>query len=103
MIVPETLINSRFPKKNRFNSITIIEDELFNDTENPICIICFDGKSKPYEQIKVYKNDTFLGNLGYFEKLRMAPRKDLYVKFNSVAGQIALRAVDGVILDKPIS
>ena len=51
----------------------------------------------------MYKNETFLGTLGYFEKLRMAPRKDLYVKFNSVAGQIALRAVDGVNPDKPIS
>src|SRR3989344_9638964 len=36
MIIPETFINSSFPK-NRLKSITILEDQLFNDTENPIC------------------------------------------------------------------
>ena len=96
MIVPETFINSKFPK-HRLTSITIIEDQLFDDTENPVCVICYDNK------IKVYKNDKMLGTLGYFEKMRRTPQKNIYIKFNSPKGQIALRAVDTTDPARPIS
>jgi len=102
MIIPETFINSKFPK-NRLVSITIIEDQLFNDTENPICVICFDNKQKSYDQIDVYKNDQLIGTLGYFEKMRRTPHKNIYMKFNAPKGQIALRAVDTTNPQKPIS
>ena len=102
MIIPETFINSRFPK-HRLTSITIIEDQLFNDTENPVCVICFDNKNKTYDKIKVYKNDKMLGTLGYFEKMRRTPQKNIYIKFNSPKGQIALRAVDTTDPARPIS
>lgn len=102
MIIPETFINSKFPK-NRLVSITIIEDQLFNDTENPICIICFDDKNKSYDQIDIYKNENLIGNLGYFEKMRRTPQKNIHLKFNAPQGQIALRAVDTTNPQKPIS
>lgn len=102
MIIPETFINSKF-SKNRLVSITIIEDQLFNDTENPICVICFDNKNKLYNQINIYKNDKLLGNLAYFEKMRRTPRKKVFMKFNSSKGQIALRAVDATDPKRPIS
>ncbi|MBU2220238.1 hypothetical protein KJ665_03810, partial [Patescibacteria group bacterium] len=93
--------NSKLPK-SRLASITIIEDLLFNDTENPICVICFDNKNKEYNQIDVYKNDELLGDLGYFEKMRKMPHKNIYMKFNAPTGQIALRAVDTTNPQKPI-
>ncbi len=102
MIIPETFINSRFPK-NRLVSITIIEDQLFNDTENPICVICFDNKNKSYDQIEVYKNNGPLGSLGYFEKMRRVPQNNIQMRFNMPNGQIALRAVDTTNPKKPIS
>ncbi|OGF64278.1 hypothetical protein A2661_00860 [Candidatus Giovannonibacteria bacterium RIFCSPHIGHO2_01_FULL_45_24] len=102
MIIPETFINSGFPK-NRLISVTIIENQLFNDTENPVCVICFDNKNKLNDKIKVYKNDKLLGNLSYFEKMRKIPHKNIYMKFNSPKGQIALRAVDTTNPQKPIS
>ena len=102
MIVPETFINSKFPK-SRLVSITIIEDQLFNDTENPVCVICFDNKSKSYDQIDVYKNEKLIGKLGHFEKMRRIPHKSIYMKFNAPEGQIALRAVDATKPTKPIS
>lgn len=102
MIIPETFINSKFPKY-RLSSITIIEDMLFNDTENPICVICFDDKQKKYDEIKVYKNETFLGNLAYYENCRKYPTNNFYIKFNSLNGQIALRAVDTTSPQKLIS
>lgn len=102
MIIPETFVNSRFPK-NRLVSITIMEDQLFNDTENPVCVICFDNKNKTYDQIDVYKNDELIGKLGFFEKMRRVPNRSIYMKFNVPTGQIALRAVDTTNPQKPIS
>src|SRR3990167_3945429 len=37
VIIPETFINSSFPK-NRLVSITILEDNPFDDTETPVCV-----------------------------------------------------------------
>ncbi len=102
LIVPETFINSKFPK-NRLVSITIIEDQLFHDTENPICVICFDNKNKSHDKIKIYKNEEFLGNLDFFEKMRRSPKNSVFIKFNSLKGQIALRAVDTTNPQRPIS
>lgn len=102
MIIPETFINSKFPK-GRLVSITIIEDQLFNDTENPICVICFDNKVKNSDLIDVYKNEKLIGTLGYFEKLRRTPQNNIYIKFNVPEGQIALRAVDTTNPQQPIS
>lgn len=101
MIIPETFINSSFPK-HRLSSITIIEDLMFNDTENPICVICFDDKNKTYDHVKVYKNENYIGDLGSFEKMRKRPKRHIDIKFNSLKGQIALRAVDTTKIEKPI-
>ncbi len=93
-IVPETFINSNFKHKYRLNSITIIEENCFDDTETPVCVLCFDGRAKEYSEIKVYKNDKYLNNLDYYEKLRLRPAKYLRIFFNDTSGNIALRAVD---------
>lgn len=93
-IVPETFINSSFKDKSKLQSITIIEDNCFNDTENPVCVVCFDGIVKPFKKIKVYKNDDYLNTLGYFENSRLKPNKNLKIIFNDTQGNIALRAVD---------
>ena len=93
-IVPETFINSNFKHKHKLHSITIIEENCFDDTETPVCVVCFDGIIKEPEDIKVYKNDEYLNTLGYFEKLRLKPSKNITISFNNAAGTIALRAVD---------
>jgi hypothetical protein len=102
MIIPETFINSKFPK-HRLVSVTIIEDRLFNDTENPVCVICFDNKEKEYSKIDVYKNNEHIGTLGYFENMRRTPQNSIAIRFNIPTGQIALRAVDTTNPEKPIS
>jgi hypothetical protein len=93
MIVPETFINSNFPK-NRLHSITILEENPFGDTENPVCIICFDNRSKDISEVKVYKNDEEIGDLMFFNNLRKKSTGSIKIKFNSKNGNIALRAVD---------
>jgi hypothetical protein len=101
MIVPETFINSRFPK-NRLASITIIEDLMFDDTENPVCVLCFDKKNKTIDKVRVYKNNKHLGHLKNFEMMRKVPQKNIQIKFNTLGGQIALRAVDTTNINKQI-
>ncbi|MDO8451308.1 MAG: hypothetical protein Q7S76_00380 [bacterium] len=102
IIIPETFINSSFPK-SRLNSITILEDNPFEDTENPVCVVCFDGKTKRLSDIQLYKNDTLIGSLEYFEGLRLKPSNSVKFRFNDINGPLALRAVDTTDPKKPIA
>lgn len=102
IIIPETFINSSFPK-NRLNSITILEDNPFEDTENPVCVVCFDGICKPLNDVKLYKNNTMIGSLKYFESLRLKPSNSVPFRFNDVNGPLALRGVDTTDPKKPIA
>lgn len=93
-IIPETFINSNYQKKNRLVSITILEDNPFGDTENPVLVACFDGRKKGYSEIKVYKNDTFINSLENLEKMRLIPNNSVKMKFNDKKGWLAVRCVD---------
>jgi len=101
-IIPETFINSGFCRAGRLSSVTIIEDKMFNDTDNPICVVCFDQKEKDLKDIRMYKNDKYLGTLEDFEGMRKTPENSIDIKFNALDGQIALRAVDTIHVERPI-
>ena len=101
-IIPETFINSRFPQRYRLAQLTVLEENPFTDTENPVCVACFDGRIKPAAEIEVYKNDSYIGSLGDLEKHRLIPRNNLDIRFNDINGQIALRAVDSPDPRSPI-
>ncbi len=92
-ILPETFINSPFPKE-RLSSINILEENPFTETETPVCVACFDGRSKPLYEVKVFKNGDFTTTLGQLEEKRLYPMHDVKVKFNTLDGWIGLRAVD---------
>jgi len=102
VIIPETFINSSFPK-NRLVSITVLEENPFLDTDTPVCVICFDDKEKDLSQINIYKNEVFLWKLDFFESKRLKPKKNIKISFNDLWWQIALRAVDMTTKDKEIS
>ncbi len=93
-IIPESFINSIYKQKNKLYSITILEENPFEDTENPVCVACFDGDEKPFEKIKIYKEDKYINNLAYFENLRLEPKNDINISFNDKKGWLALRATD---------
>ena len=93
-IIPESFINSIYKQKNKLYSITILEENPFEDTENPVCVACFDGDEKPFEKIKIYKEDKYINNLAYFENLRLDPKNDINISFNDKKGWLALRATD---------
>lgn len=94
-IIPESFINSNYKQKERLCSITILEENPFEDTENPVCIACFDGKIKKYSNIKIYKNEDLVGRLDEIYNIRIEPKNDIGIKFNTLKGWLGLRAIDG--------
>lgn len=103
-IVPETYINSKFFNKHlaRIYSVTILTENPFDDTENPVCVVCFDNVEKNPPQIKVYADDEYLNDYSYFKELKLTPKNKYFIKFNVQYGKIALRAVDLTSNDKRI-
>jgi hypothetical protein len=93
-IVPETFLNSCYKQKDMLSSITVIEDNPFNDTENPVCVLCFDGRRKAFSEISIYKGDNLVSNLKVLESQKLYPTNKLDIKFNTLDGWLALRAVD---------
>ena len=93
-IIPESFINSSYKKKNLLKSITILEENPFTDTEVPVCVVCFDGIPKEYNQIKVYKNGTFENDLETIEQYRIDPTNNIKMTFNDLDGWLGIRAVD---------
>lgn len=93
-IIPESFINSSFKNKNLLSSITILEENPFIDTENPVCVACFDGVPKSFAEIKVYKNETYENTLENIENLRLIPSNDIKITFNELNGWLGIRAID---------
>lgn len=103
-IVPETYINSKYFEKNlsRVYSVTILTENPFDDTENPVCIVCFDNVIKNPPEVKVYADNEFLNDYSYFKDLKLTPKNKYSIRFNVQKGKIALRAVDLTTNDKKI-
>lgn len=93
-IVPESFLNSNYRQKNRLSSITVLEDNPFEDTENPVCVVCFDGKVKDYDEIKIYKNEILVGTLKDIYNIRVKPLNNVKITFNTLDGWLGLRAID---------
>ena len=94
-IIPETfLLSGLF--KSRIHSITVIEENLFTDTECPVCVACFKKQSNTTD---IYKNDKKLFDIEYLEnkiKDMTSVKEKFDIKFNDKRGCIGLRAIDGV-------
>jgi len=103
-IVPETYINSKFfnDHLSRVYSITILTENPFADTENPVCVVCFDNIEKVPPQIKVYADEEYLNDYSYFKGLKLTPKNNYSIRFNVKEGKLALRAVDLTTNDKKI-
>ena len=93
-IIPETFINSNFKQKDKLHSITILEDNPFNDTDTPVLVACFDGVKKELNRVKVYKNDKYINTLGNIEDMRLVPGKTVKMAFNDKKGWLGVRCVD---------
>lgn len=93
-IIPETFINSPYKQKNKLHSITILEENPFDDTDVPVIVACFDSREKNFDEIKIYKNDRFICSLAETESTRIFPNNDLEIFFNRSDAWLAVRCVD---------
>ena len=93
-IIPETFINSNFKNKNYLHSITILEENPFDDTDTPVIVACFDGVLKDFSKIAIYKNDKKVSDLETIEKHRIKPKNNVKMNFNDINGWLAVRCVD---------
>lgn len=100
-IVPETIINSGYPLETA-TSLTILEESPFTDTENPVCVVCFDTKQAMENGPAVYIGAKYAGNLNDINLRRIHPEHSHEIAFNRADGQIGLRAVDMPDPGKPI-
>ncbi len=92
-IVPETFINTTFPK-DKLYSINILEENPFDDTDNPVCVLCFDSVPKSLYDVKIYKNSHFATTFGKLQEKQLHHMNIHKLKFNCLTGEIGLRAVD---------
>jgi len=97
-IIPETFVLSSYFKDYLYN-VTIIEDNLFDDTDCPVCVACFKRDSIfVRDGYDIYKNDEFLfSNIELHNIMSEFEFRDvLNIEFNNKHGNLGLRAVDGV-------
>lgn len=92
-IIPETVLLSKYPKTH-LALVAVIEDQMFSDTETPVCVACFDTATQVVPQ--VYLGGERIATLPEVLACRLEPTGLVDMRFNSPRGQIGLRAVDGV-------
>ncbi len=90
-IVPETYILTKYFSQYCV-SISIVEDNLFVDTDCPVSVVCFD-KMKLQNDILIYKNDKFINS--YNKLPQLEPFNNIDIVFNCKNGNIGLRGIDG--------
>jgi hypothetical protein len=102
-IIPETFLNSDFDK-GPLALVSVLEQNPFEDTENPVCVACWDTQRKAGEQeARLFVEDRFCGTYGELFGLRRSVARDDRIVFNDAAGDIALRAVDSTDPAAPIA
>lgn len=100
-IVPETFINSDFPK-NYCHSISIVLNNPFSDTECPVCVVCFSTELQTTQEATIYVDEVCAGQWLDLHAQRLIPNNQLEILFNKPDGRLALKAVDGVRPDDRI-
>ena len=100
-ILPETFLLSTFPK-DRLAVISVIEGQLFDDTDAPALVACF-GPASVAGAGSVFINERLIGSLAKIMECRgKGGRRGKPAHFNIPDGRIGLRAVDGADGNTPI-
>ena len=99
-VIPETFLLSSFDK-SRLALISVIEGDLFSDTEAPAVVACFGPKGIAevagftLGDADVYNGNLKVGTVKQLLALRTGrARSGIKIVFNDPAGRIGLRAVD---------
>lgn len=95
LIVPETFLHSAFPK-TQLALVSVITESPFTDTDNPVCVACFEtDRQDGNDNARVYVDNQYVCRLSTLRHARETTRRDSRVVFNDPAGNLALKAVDG--------
>jgi hypothetical protein len=92
-IIPETFINSSF-KKHHVVLCNVLFNSPFNDTDNPVCVVCLDN-TKYNEDFNIYLDDALVTTNKCIQKYKIDSPYRFSLKFNDPNGNIGLKAVDG--------
>lgn len=95
-IIPASFINANL-FLDRLHSYTLLSSQMFNDTENPVCLALFSPQKS--SSIYLYENDKYVGELYSLRKelsklLTNSTPRNLDIKFNDKNGNIGLCAID---------
>ena len=92
-VIPETFLLSSFDK-SRLAIVSVIEGDLFADTEAPAVVACFGPAGIKYDT-GVFNGNQQIGSLKEIFELRTGrARSGIQIVFNDPGGRIGLRAVD---------
>ena len=75
----------------RLNAVILSRRNLFNDTENPVCIALFSPAAK---RTKIYLENEIIGDLQTLENHLPNPQTNRRVVFNDPSGNLGLIAID---------
>ena len=89
-IIPATFLQSNLFRE-RLQSVTFLNDVMFYDTENPVCLALFIDKSA---KTKIYYNDKFVGFLKTLEKYIPKVKVSNTIQFNVKNGDLGLIGID---------
>jgi len=102
-IIPETFLNTGFDKRS-LALVSVLQRNPFQDTENPVCVACFDTQKRDgAQEARLFVDDHYCGTYGDIFGLRRSVPRDDRITFNDPAGTIALRAVDSTDPAAPIA
>ena len=101
-IVPETFLHSAFPKRS-LRLASVILDNPFTDTENPVCVACFDKHGASHvSEGSIYVGDEYACHISRIDRALYRTGRDRSVSFNDADGNVALKAIDGTDPDDRI-
>lgn len=94
-IVPETFLHSNL-LKNQLRLVSVILKNPFSDTENPVCVACFDSSHEGgAENAEVYIEDRYVCRMADIDRRAYVANSYHHISFNNPKGNVALKAVDG--------
>ena len=93
-LVPASYLQSGLFRERLSVYILLHDDNIFNDTENPVCLALFNKQSS--FQISIYYDDKFLGYLQDLESKIPKPIRNRQVRFNDPEGELGFISFDNI-------
>lgn len=90
-LIPATYLQSGL-FRDRLATYILLHNNLFVDTENPVCLALFD--KEPTESTHIYYDNDFIGCIKDLEKVLPTPKTNKRIKFNDPHGALGFISFD---------